>query len=126
MRFPHAQQPTKRPSYAEVEERIAEAQLWIAQRTPLAHIRQKARENWGITSTHTVDRYLRIARERMVQELITNRLQHQAEQIFALNEIARRAADCEQFNAAVGAHRVIAEIAGILRAPLKAAAENRP
>jgi hypothetical protein len=44
---------------------------------------------------------------------------HQAEQIFALNECARRAMDAEQFSAAVGAFRVIAEIGGLLRAPIK-------
>ena len=51
--------------------------------------------------------------------LLTDRRRHQAEQIFALNECARRAMEAEQFNAAVGAFRVIAEIGGLLRAPLK-------
>ena len=60
-----------------------------------------------------------LARERMVEELITDRHRHQAEQIFALNECARRAMDAEQFSAAVGAFRVIAEIGGLLRAPIK-------
>jgi hypothetical protein len=56
----------------------------------------------------------------MVEELITDRRRHQAEQIFALNECARRAMDAEQFSAAaVGAFRVIAEIGGLLRAPIK-------
>ena len=114
-----------RPSRQETERRIAEAQLWIAQRLPLIEIRDNAARNWGITNTKTVSRYLALARERMVEELISNRLQHQAEQIFALNELARRAMDKEQFNAAVGAYRVIAEIGGMLRAPLKAP-ENRP
>ena len=62
---------------------------------------------------------LALARQRMVQELLTDRRRHQAEQIFALNECARRAMEAEQFNAAVGAFRVIAEIGGLLRAPLK-------
>ena len=56
---------------------------------------------------------------RMVEELITDRRRHQAEQIFALNDCARRAMDAEQFSAAVGAFRVIAEIGGLLRAPIK-------
>ena len=108
-----------------MEQRIAEAQLWIAQRLPLIRIRDNAARNWGVTNTKTVSRYLNLARERMVEELIQNRLQHQAEQIFALNECARRAMDAEQFSAAVGAFRVIAEIGGLLRAPLKAP-EGRP
>jgi len=133
-RHPRCRQPPRaskqkpfapRPSRQEVERRIAEAQLWIAQRLPLIEIRDNAARNWGITNTKTVSRYLALARERMVEELISNRLQHQAEQIFALNELARRAMDKEQFNAAVGAYRVIAEIGGMLRAPLKAQ-ENRP
>jgi hypothetical protein len=66
-----------------------------------------------------VNRYLNLARERMVEELISDRRRHQAEQIFALNECARRAMDAEQFSAAVGAFRVIAEIGGLLRAPIK-------
>jgi len=33
--------------------------------------------------------------------------------------VARRAADAEQFSASVGAHRVLAEITGMLRAPVK-------
>lgn len=108
-----------RPSRMEVERRVAEAQLWIAQRLPLIQIRDNAARNWGVTNTKTVSRYLGLARQRMVEELIQNRLQHQAEQIFALNECARRAMDAEQFSAAVGAFRVIAEIGGLLRAPLK-------
>lgn len=132
-RHPNCSQPPRRssakpfaprPSRQETERRIAEAQLWIAQRLPLIEIRDNAARNWGITNTKTVSRYLALARERMVEELISNRLQHQAEQIFALNELARRAMDKEQFNAAVGAYRVIAEIGGMLRAPLKAP-ENR-
>ena len=109
-----------RPSRLEVERRIAQAQLWVAQRLPLVQIIENARENWGIHNTQTVNRYLNLARERMVQELISDRRRHQAEQIFALNDCARRAMDAGQFNAAVGAFRVIAEIGGLLRAPLKA------
>jgi hypothetical protein len=127
-RHPRCNQPPRstkekpfapRPSRAEVEQRIAEAQLWIAQRLPLIEIRANARQNWGITNVRTVSRYLSLARERMVQELITDRRRHQAEQIFALNDCARRAMDAGQFNAAVGAFRVIAEIGGLLRAPIK-------
>jgi hypothetical protein len=102
-----------------VERRIAEAQLWIAQRLPLLEIRAKAGESWGVSNVKTVNRYLDLARMRMVEELITDRRRHQAEQIFALNECARRAMDAEQFSAAVGAFRVIAEIGGLLRAPIK-------
>jgi hypothetical protein len=102
-----------------VEQRIAEAQLWIAQRLPLIRIRENAARNWGVTNTKTVARYLGLARERMVEELISDRRRHQAEQIYALNEFARRAMDAEQFSAAVGAFRVIAEIGGLLRAPIK-------
>ena len=108
-----------RPSRLEVERRVAEAQLWIAQRIPLALIVEKARESWGVKNTQTINRYLNLARERMVEELISDRRRHQAEQIFALNDCARRAMDAEQFSAAVGAFRVIAEIGGLLRAPLK-------
>jgi hypothetical protein len=108
-----------RASHMEVEQRIAEAQLWIAQRLPLALMREKAAQNWGVSNIKTVSKYLAIARERMVEELITDRRRHQAEQIFALNECARRAMDSEQFSAAVGAFRVIAEIGGLLRAPIK-------
>ena len=112
-------QPSQRPSRLEVERRVAEAQLWIAQRIPLVLIVEKARESWGVTNTQTVNRYLNLARERMVEELINDRRRHQAEQIFAINECARRAMDAEQFSAAVGAFRVIAEIGGLLRAPIK-------
>jgi hypothetical protein len=108
-----------RPSKQEVERRIAEAQLWVAQRLPLIQIRDNAARNWGVTNTKTVARYLNLARQRMVEELISDRRRHQAEQIFALNECARRAMDAEQFSAAVGAFRVIAEIGGLLRAPIK-------
>lgn len=109
-----------RPSRIEVERRIALAQLWIAQRLPMHQIMVNCGENWGITNTKTINRYLNLARERMVQELISDRCRHQAEQIYALNDCARRAMEAEQFNAAVGAFRVIAEIGGLLRAPLKA------
>ena len=117
-RAPHHVQ-TPRATAGEVERRIAEAQLWIAQRLPLAQIREKAAQNWGITNIKTISRYLALARQRMVEELISDRRRHQAEQIFALNDCARRAMDAEQFNAAVGAFRVIAEIGGLLRAPIK-------
>ena len=113
-----------RPTAMEVERRIAEAQLWIAQRIPLVVIYEKGRENWGVTNSQTINRYLNLARERMVEELISDRKRHQAEQIYALMDCARRAADAEQFSAAVGAHRVIAEIAGMLRAPAKPYAER--
>ena len=108
-----------RPSRLEIERRVAEAQLWIAQRLPMAQILENTGENWGVHNTQTVNRYLNLARERMVEELITDRQRHQAEQIFALNECARRAMDAEQFSAAVGAFRMIAEIGGLLRAPSK-------
>ena len=111
--------PVPRPSRLEIERRIAEAQLWIAQRLPLVQILENAGEKWGVRNSQTVNRYLNLARERMVEELITDRRRHQAEQIFALNECARRAMDAEQFSAAVGAFRVIAEIGGLLRAPIK-------
>ena len=61
----------------------------------------------------------RLRRRRMVEELVEDRLVHQAEAIFALQDVARRAAEAEQFSAAVGAHRVLAEITGMLRAPIK-------
>jgi hypothetical protein len=93
--------------------------MWIAQRLPMVQILENAGANWGIQNTQTVNRYLNLARERMVQELISDRRRHQAEQIFALNDCARRAMDAGQFNAAVGAFRVIAEIGGLLRAPIK-------
>ena len=109
-----------RPSCMEVEQRIAEAQLWIAQRLPLALMRENAAQNWGVSNIKTISKYLSVARERMVEELISDRRGHQAEQIFALNDCARRAMAAEQFSAAVGAFRVIAEIGGLLRAPLKA------
>jgi hypothetical protein len=108
-----------RPSRLEIERRVAEAQLWIAQRLPMVQILENAGAKWGVTNSQTVHRYLNLARERMVEELITDRRRHQAEQIFALNECARRAMDAEQFSAAVGAFRVIAEIGGLLRAPIK-------
>ncbi len=108
-----------RPSRLEVERRIAEAQLWIAQRLPLVQILENAGEKWGVRNSQTVNRYLNLARERMVEELITDRRRHQAEQIFAINDCARRAMDAGQFSAAVGAFRVIAEIGGLLRAPIK-------
>jgi hypothetical protein len=108
-----------RPSRLEIERRVAEAQLWIAQRLPMVQILENAGAKWGVTNSLTVNRYLNLARERMVEELITDRRRHQAEQIFALNECARRAMEAEQFSAAVGAFRVIAEIGGLLRAPIK-------
>ena len=108
-----------RPSRHEVERRVAEAQLWIAQRQPLVAIVENARSSWGVRNIQTVNRYLNLARQRMVEELISDRRRHQAEQIFALNECARRAMDADQFSAAVGAFRVIAEIGGLLRAPIK-------
>ena len=108
-----------RPSRYEVERRVAEAQLWIAQRQPLVAIVENARSSWGVRNIQTVNRYLNLARQRMVEELISDRRRHQAEQIFALNECARRAMAADQFSAAVGAFRVIAEIGGMLRAPLK-------
>ena len=48
-----------------------------------------------------------LARELVRQKRLTK---YQAEQIYALMDCARRAAEAEQFSAAVGAHRVIAEI----------------
>ena len=123
VRFP-LQKSGKRPSCAEVELRVATIQLWIAERQPYVVIKQRAKAEWTITSRCTLDKYIRLARARMVDELIDNRLIHQAEQIYALMECARRAAEAEQFSAAVGAHRVIAEIAGMLRAPSKPHAER--
>jgi hypothetical protein len=111
--------PVRRPSRLEIERRVAEAQLWIAQRLPMVQILDNAGQNWGVSNSRTIGRYLDLARERMVEELISDRRRHQAEQIFALNDCARRAMDAEQFSAAVGAFRVISEIGGLLRAPLK-------
>jgi hypothetical protein len=123
---PSPQKPfAPRPSRQEVERRIAEAQLWIAQRLPLIEIRDNAARNWGITNTKTVGRYLSLARQRMVEELVQNRLEHQAAYIEGLSELIRRSMAAEQFNAAVGAYRVMAEVTGMLRAPLKAP-EPRP
>lgn len=112
--------PVPRPSHFEIERRVAEAQLWVAQRLPMVLILEKAGQSWGVSNVKTINRYLDLARMRMVEELIADRCRHQAEQIFALNDCARRAMDAEQFSAAVGAFRVIAEIGGLLRAPLKA------
>jgi hypothetical protein len=95
--------------------------LWIAQRLPLLEIRAKAGQSWGVSNVKTVNRYLDLARARMVEELISDRRRHQAEQIFALNDCARRAMAADQFSAAVGAFRMIAEIGGLLRAPIKPA-----
>ena len=117
--------PVPRPSRVEIERRVAEAQLWIAQRLPMVQILENAGANWGVSNTQTINRYLNLARERMVEELISQRRRHLAEQIFALNDCARRAMDAGQFSAAVGAFRVIAEIGGLLRAPLKPP-ESRP
>lgn len=117
-RFPH-QSVSRRPTRAEVEQRIATLQLWLAQRQPAVVIRDQAALLWEMTSYTTLKKYLRVARARMVEELIEDRLVHQAEAIYALQDVARRAADAEQFSAAVGAHRVLAEITGMLRAPVK-------
>lgn len=104
----------------EIETRIATIQLWIAQRRPKQFMREQALLLWDLRSACTLNKYLKVARSRMVEELVQDRLGHQAEQIYALMDVARRAADAEQFAAAVGAHRVICEIAGLLRAPVKA------
>ena len=123
VRYP--QQATgRRPTHAEVEHRVASLQLWLAQRLPIVVIRERAQAEWGVASTYTVDKYIRLARSRMVEELIDNRLVHQAEQIYALMDCARRAAEAEQFSAAVGAHRVIAEISGMLRSPIQPPGER--
>ena len=52
------------------------------------------------TNVRTVSRYLSLARQRMVQELIQNRLHYQAEQIYGLNELIHQAMIAGQFNAA--------------------------
>jgi hypothetical protein len=118
VRFPQ-QQTSPRPTRSEIEQRLAQIQLWLAQRQPTIYIRDQAALLWGMTSYCTLKKYLRVARSRMVEELVDDRLMHQAEQIYALMDVARRAADAEQFSAAVGAHRVICEITGMLRAPIK-------
>ena len=123
VRYPE-QATGRRPTHAEVEHRVASLQLWLAQRLPVVVIRERAQADWGVASTYTVDKYIRLARSRMVEELIDNRLVHQAEQIYALMDCARRAAEAEQFSAAVGAHRVIAEISGMLRSPIKPLGER--
>ena len=123
VRYPE-QATGRRPTHAEVEHRVASLQLWLAQRLPVVVIRERAQADWGVASTYTVDKYIRLARSRMVEELIDNRLVHQAEQIYALMDCARRAAEAEQFSAAVGAHRVIAEISGMLRSPIKPPGER--
>ena len=117
-RFPQ-QSVSPRPSRSEVEQRIATLQLWLTQRQPALMIRDQAALLWEMTSYTTLKKYLRVARSRMVEELVEDRLVHQAEAIYALQDVARRAADAEQFSASVGAHRVLAEITGMLRAPVK-------
>ncbi|MCP9841400.1 hypothetical protein KBY93_12260 [Synechococcus sp. J7-Johnson] len=119
VQFPQQKNSRLKPSHAEVESRIAQLQLWIAQRQPKRFISEKAFELWGMTSSYTLRKYIKVARSRMAQELVTDRSLHIAEQIFALMDVARRAADAEQFSAAVGAHRVVCEISGMLRAPIK-------
>ena len=80
-----------------MEQRIAQLQLWLAQRQPLLYIRDQAALLWGMTSYCTLKKYLRVARSRMVEELVEDRLVHQAEAIYALQDVARRAAEAEQF-----------------------------
>jgi hypothetical protein len=89
--------PVPRPSRLEIERRVAQAQLWIVQRLPMVQILENAGSSWGVTNSLTVHRYLNLARERMVQELISDRRRHQAEQIFALKgtpPTARPSASC--------------------------------
>jgi len=119
VRFPNHPAKAPRPPRHEIEARLAQMQCWLAQRQPYNLMRDQAALLWGMRSDCTLRKYLRVARSRMVEELVEDRWMHQAEQIYALMDVARRAADNEQFSAAVGAHRVIAEIAGLLRAPLK-------
>ena len=118
VRFPHQLHRATRPPRAEIEARLAQMQCWIAQRQPYAVIRDQAALLWDMRSDCTLRKYLRVARSRMVEELVEDRWMHQAEQIYSLMDVARRAADNEQFSAAVGAHRVIAEIGGLCRARL--------
>ncbi len=118
VRFPQ-QRPSPRPTRSEIEARLALLQNLIAQRLPYCEIRDQAALLWGMRSDATLRKYLRVARSRMVEDLVEDRWMHQAEQIYALMDVARRAAEHRQFTAAVGAHRVIAEIGGLLRAPLK-------
>mgnify|MGYP003335818330 FL=1 len=118
VRFPQ-QRPSPRPTRSEIEARLALLQSLIAQRLPYCEIRDQAALLWGMRSDATLRKYLRVARSRMVEDLVEDRWMHQAEQIYALMDVARRAAEHRQFTAAVGAHRVIAEIGGLLRAPLK-------
>jgi len=118
VRFPQ-QKPAPRPTRSEIEARLALLQSLIAQRLPYCEIRDQAALLWGMRSDATLRKYLRVARSRMVEDLVEDRWMHQAEQIYALMDVARRAADQRQFTAAVGAHRVIAEISGLLRAPIK-------
>ena len=56
-----------RATQMEVETRIAEAQLWVAQRLPLAQMREKANQNWGITTVKTIRRYLAMTRQRVMK-----------------------------------------------------------
>jgi hypothetical protein len=123
VQFPHQKNSRLTPTHAEVEARIAQLQLWIAQRQPKRFISEMAFELWGMTSSYTLRKYIKVARSRMAQELVTDRSLHIAEQIYALMDVARRAAEAEQFSASVGAHRVICEITGMLRAPIKPPSE---
>lgn len=123
VQFPHQKNSRLTPTHAEVEARIAQLQLWIAQRQPKRFISEKAFELWGMTSSYTLRKYIKVARSRMAQELVSDRSLHIAEQIYALMDVARRAAEAEQFSAAVGAHRVVCEISGMLRAPIKPPSE---
>lgn len=123
VQFPHQKNSRLTPTHAEVEARIAQLQLWIAQRQPKRFISEMAFELWGMTSSYTLRKYIKVARSRMAQDLVTDRSLHIAEQIYALMDVARRAAEAEQFSASVGAHRVICEITGMLRAPIKPPSE---
>jgi hypothetical protein len=123
VQFPQQKNIRLKPTHAEVEARIAQLQLWIAQRQPKRFISEMAFELWGMTSSYTLRKYIKVARSRMAQELVTDRSLHIAEQIYALMDVARRAAEAEQFSAAVGAHRVVCEISGMLRAPIKPPSE---
>lgn len=110
--------PVKKPRLAwnalEIAEQIDQVREWLSQGKRPNNVRRLCAEQWGL-STRTAEFRMQMARQAMVRDLDqVDRKELAAQAVETLLKVQEQALDCRQGSNAIGATRLMLELAGIL------------
>lgn len=98
----------------EIAEQVRQVTAWLCDGHRPFEIRQKAAEQWGL-STKTAEERMALARRQMLADVsAADRQEIAAQAMHAFSRIALESLETRQLSNAIGAWRAYCEIAGVM------------